>query len=168
MAKRDLLSSQSIQRELRNLPDIRFNIDEKYGVKAKIKLTNYKANDFERDLSKAAKQANQVIANSLGEALDAAMLSSEWAFDRDIIDTGRLRDSLRITTTPGGIAIDYNVPYAALVHYGGYITPYGNKKLEKVYIPGRPWVESVLRGGGPVPKFDFEGIYRDAIRSVFG
>lgn len=168
MAKRGIAGSQFVPKDLVDVPDIRFTVDQNFGIKANLKLTGYKPRDFGRDLNKAVKQANQIISNRLGEALDAAMMSSAWASGKDIIDTGQLKDSLVITTTSGGIGVSYSAPYAALVHYGGYITPYGNQKLEKVYIAGRPWVDSVMRGGGPVEKFDFEGVYREAIKSVFG
>ena len=44
------------------------------------------------------------------------------------------------------IIVSYSEPYAALIHYGGYILPYGNPNADKVYIPPRPWVESTLKG----------------------
>lgn len=168
MARRGIAGSQFVPQDLTKVPDIQFTVSKDLGIRAKLKLTGYKPSDFGRDLNRAVKQANQMIANKLGEALDEAMMSTAWGSGKDIIDTGKLKDSLVITTTSGGISLNYGAPYAALVHYGGYITPYGNQKLEKIYIPGRPWVDAVLRGGGPVPRFDFEEVYRQAIRSVFG
>lgn len=168
MAKRSLAGSQFVPKELSDAPDIKFNVASGVSIEAKFKLTAYKPNDFGRDLNKAVKQANQIIADRIGEALDAAMESSAWPSGKDIIDTGELKNSLNVTATSRGINIKYSTPYAALVHYGGYIVPYGNQKLEKVYIPGRPWIDSVTVGGGPVEKFDFESIYREAITSIFG
>ena len=93
-------------------------------------------------------------------------MEASWAWEggagRDIIDTGELRDSLSITIgSDGQFEINYSSPYAKLVHYGGYIMPYGNNRIEKVFIPGRPWIQAVLEGGGPVPQFDFESHYRE-------
>lgn len=168
MAKRSLAGSKFVPKDLVKAPDVRIAVDQNFGIKTNLKLTDYKPRDFGKDLNRAVKQANQIISDRLTEALDAAMMSSAWASGKDIIDTGQLKDSLVITTTSGGISVKYGAPYAALVHYGGYITPYGNQKLEKVYIAGRPWVDSVMKGGGPVEKFDFESVYREAIKSVFG
>ncbi len=86
---------------------------------------------------------------------------------RDIIDTGKLKASRKITVEGRRIDISYDVPYAGIVHFGGYILPYGNPNAEKVYLPARPWVDSVALGGGPVPKFDFERIYAETIEKVF-
>jgi phage gpG-like protein len=168
MAKRGLAGSQFIPRELLNIPDIKFSANIKQEFTTSLKLTGYKPSDFGRDLNKAVKTANQLIANRLAAALDEAMESSAWGTGKDIIDTGQLKKSLVITATASGVIVRYTAPYAAIVHYGGYILPYGNPKLDKVYIPGRPWVSSVMKGGGPVPVFDFESVYREAIQSVFG
>ena len=168
MATRGIAGSQFVPRDLLKVPDIKISADVNLAVTAKLKLTGYKPSDFGKDLNRAVKTANQLIANKLGAALDEAMASTSWGTSKDIIDTGQLRDSLVITTTSGGISVKYTAPYAAIVHYGGYIVPYGNPSLSKIYIPPRPWVDSVMKGGGPVPKFDFESVYREAIRSVFG
>ena len=112
-------------------------------------------------LRRKVADANANIAGPLTEALNSAMAAS-WGWSqgaRDIIDTGELRDSLEVTIVDGQVNISYSAPYAGLVHYGGYISPYGNASIEKVYLPGRPWVQSTLEGGGPVPQFDFKGYY---------
>jgi hypothetical protein len=168
VASRGLAGSQFVPRDLLKVPDIKISANANYAIATNIKLTGYKPSDFGRDLNRAVKTANLLIADRLGAALDEAMASTAWGAGKDIIDTGQLRDSLVITTTAGGISVKYTAPYAAIVHYGGYIVPYGNTNLQKIYIPGRPWVDSVMRGGGPVPVFDFESVYREAIRSVFG
>jgi phage gpG-like protein len=106
-------------------------------------------------------EATRDIAAPLTEALNRAMAAS-WGWSegaRDIIDTGELRDSLEITTMNGDVQIAYSAPYAGLVHYGGYISPYGNANIERVYLPGRPWVTATLEGNGPVPQFDFDDYY---------
>lgn len=121
-------------------------------------------------LTDAIDRANARIAVELKAALDAAMSSPSWPTltgAADIIDTGDLRESGEVLVTNKGIQVAYSSPYALLVHYGGYILPYGNTYAEKVYLPARPWLESVLLGGGPVPKFDLESIYREEINRAF-
>ena len=116
---------------------------------------------LEGPLKQKVVEATGNITGPLTEALNAAM-AAPWGWSqgaRDIIDTGELRNSLQITISNGRVVINYDTPYAGLVHYGGYITPYGNASIEKVYLPGRPWVKSTLEGGGPVPQFDFQGYY---------
>lgn len=93
-------------------------------------------------------------------ALTRALQAGVWAWNsgsRDIYDTGELARSVSVTSSPDGISVSYSAPYANLVHNGGYIYPYGNKSARPIYLPGRPWVTSVLYGGGPVEKFDFDG-----------
>lgn len=116
-----------------------------------------------REIEKAFDQASAIMVSRLGDALDAAMSSTAWPSGKDIIDTGKLISSRRITYKNGSIDIAYNVPYFGIVHFGGYIHPYGNKNAEKIYIPGRPWITYTVEGGGPVPQFDFEGLYEEAL-----
>jgi phage gpG-like protein len=116
--------------------------------------------------------SRSLIAEKLKDALDQALESSVWSGggreDSDLVDSGRLKNSGSVVATEKGISIRYDAPYAALIHYGGYILPYGNKSTEKVYIPPRPWIQSVIRGGGPVPQFDFAAVMREALRRVLG
>lgn len=103
------------------------------------------------------------LAQEVKDALDAALKSSVWTWKngvRDIYDTGELASSGEVSVGAGGLIVSYDAPYANLVHNGGYIYPYGNEKARPVYLPGRPWVSSVLYGGGPVPQFDFEGFFK--------
>jgi hypothetical protein len=117
----------------------------------------------------AVDRASTLIASDLRDALGAALRSSVWETPSgraDIVDTGQLLASGSVTVSQSGVTIAYDAPYAALVHFGGYINVYGNPAA-KVYLPPRPWVESVLRGGGPVPRFDFESYYRAEITKAF-
>lgn len=117
----------------------------------------------------AINRANSRIQVDLKAALDEALRSSVWPTNNgvsDIYDTGELLSSGSIEISQSGITIAYDAPYAALVHYGGYIYPYGNTST-KVYLPPRPWVESVLNGGGPVPEFDFLKYYKEEIEKEF-
>ena len=112
---------------------------------------------FESAINRASAQ----IAVDLKQALDLALTSPIWA-GQDIVDTGNLLRSGRVTIGKNGVTIAYEAPYAALVHYGGYIHPYGNVNL-RVYMPPRPWVESVLYGGAGFQPFDFVGYYGSEI-----
>lgn len=115
-----------------------------------------------RKIKNIHKKAMLAVANDLEQALNASMNSAVWDWNgdsRDIVDTGELRDSLSlILDSDSDIHILYNEDYAAIVHYGGYFNPYGNPNVS-LYYPGRPWVDSVLFGGGPVPQFDVEERY---------
>jgi phage gpG-like protein len=118
---------------------------------------------------KAAEDAVPDLIDRLGAALDAALRSSVWSWNdgtRDIVDTGQLLASRSITVSGNTIVIDYKVPYFGIIHFGGYIMPYGNDKAKKVYIPARPWVTSVVEGGGPVPQFDFAAVFRESLKSI--
>lgn len=117
----------------------------------------------------AINRASQRIATDLEAVLGAALSSNVWQTPSgraDIIDSGELLSSGSVTIDQSGVTIAYTAPYAALVHYGGYINPYGNAST-RVYLPPRPWVESVLFGGGPVPQFDFVSYYTDEISREF-
>jgi hypothetical protein len=116
-------------------------------------------------LERGINRASQRIAVDLKAALDAALRSNVWptpSGPADIYETGELLASGSVTFDGTGITIAYDAPYAALVHYGGYINPYGNAN-SRVYLPPRPWVEAVLNGSGPVPRFDFASYYLQEI-----
>ena len=117
-------------------------------------------------LTQEAQEAIDQVLNKLAKevkaALDAAIRSPVWAWSsgsRDIFNTGELMQSGSVTVSGSGIQVSYSAPYANLVHNGGYIYPYGNKKLRPIYLPGRPWERSVLQGGGPVKPFDFADFF---------
>lgn len=97
------------------------------------------------------------VAVQLKMALDAALDAPVWAWNsgvRDIVDTGALKASGVVVVRPLELQVYYTAPYAMLVHNGGYIQPYGNASARPLYLPPRPWIKSVLYGGGPVPRFD--------------
>lgn len=105
-----------------------------------------------------------IVSSEIGGYLDNAMSSSIWgSSDPDIIDSGRLRDSLDISRSSDGFSISYDAPYAALIHYGGYIVPYGNTAASRVYITGKPWMESVVFGNGPLPGYDYQDAFNRAV-----
>lgn len=106
------------------------------------------------------------IARELKAALDQALRAPVWAWNdgaRDIVDTGALMASGQVLTTGLQLSVVYGADYAMLVHNGGYIYPYGNKNLQPIFLPGRPWIRSVLFGGGPVEQFDFTAALNRAL-----
>lgn len=145
-------------------------IEGSFGVKFKFNINlDKKSTDFSF-FKRGIKLGNERVVPALRRALNEAMDNNIWSWSggaRDIVDTGQLRNSLNIQTSNAGFEIYYGAPYAALVHYGGYVQPYGNINISKVYIPARPWADSVLIGGGPVPVFDWQSIYREAILEEF-
>ena len=115
-------------------------------------------------LSKGAQKGGTYVSKSLRSALDASITSY------DAIDTGRLKNSLEIrekfSQTKVGFSIIYKTPYAAFVHYGGVMQPYGNKNAAAVTIPGRPWVSRALETFDIRTPFD-QGI-QEAWSAQFG
>ena len=113
------------------------------------------------------KGSTRELADILDTVLKEAISSSVWATRNgtdDIIDSGQLLNSGTVNTGTNGISINYDVPYAALIHYGGYIVPYGNTDATRVYIPPRPWVTTVL--GGQFRGFDPKQAYRAIILRI--
>ena len=108
----------------------------------------------------------EIVSREILVYLNEAMSSTAWPSGTDIIDTGELRDSVSISISGSNIEVSYDVAYANLVHYGGYIMPYGNTRANMVYIEGRPWAESVLFGGGPFKQYDYAEAYSRALSSV--
>ena len=115
-------------------------------------------------LSKGAQKGSTYVSQSLRSALDASITSFQ------AVDTGKLKNSLEIrekfSQTKVGFSIIYKTPYAAFVHYGGVIQPYGNRNAAAVTIPGRPWVEKALEGFDIRTPFD-QGI-QEAWSAQFG
>jgi len=140
-------------------------------VKSSAQFTDLKTitKKFPKEAEAAHYETLQIVAEELELALGIAMESKVWGWtygDGDIIQSGRLRDSVRVEVEVGQINIMYSAEnpedgydYAGIVYYGGYIHPYGNPYVS-VYMPGRPWIKGVLLGGGPVEKFDFTGTYK--------
>ena len=117
-------------------------------------------------------KASAYVQRDLKIALDNAVTSSVWSWPRstfrqngqiaggvrDIVDTGKLKNSLVIKEknlqSKTTLTIQYKAKYAAFVHYGGAIQPYGNRNAATVLIPARPWVEATLKGGNGIEKFN--------------
>lgn len=113
--------------------------------------------------------ANKRLDTIVTEAVEAAMKetcrkldtrfreeieSTEWSYPteprvRDIVSTGRLRDSQTMTVAAdGSVTFSWPVPYAAQVHEGG-VTTDGER------FPGRPWTRDPLN--------EFERNFTDAL-----
>jgi hypothetical protein len=130
---------------------------------ASIRITNVPRFDYR--ISSLKKRYLRSLQLELKTALDNAMSASVWGENStDIIDTGELQSSLQIKISGDRLDIGYYADYAALVHYGGYVLPYGNPNAARVYIAGRPWVESVLFDGGPVDRYDFQALWERTLR----
>jgi len=146
-------------------------IESSAKISGPIRAGKLKINEAQilNSLRNAINRANARIAIDLKVALDAALQASVWSTPSgtgDIYETGELLSSGSVTVGPNGVIVSYDAPYAALVHYGGYIHPYGNMSA-RVYLPPRPWLDSVVRGGGPVPEFNFKQYYLEEIRAAF-
>lgn len=87
---------------------------------------------------------------------------------RDIVDTGNLNASKKVSTsfgkTQAKLLVRYTAPYASIVHWGGYIVPYGNQKLDAVYLPPRPWIKGIFLYQGATGGESDEFGYLDQIR----
>lgn len=147
LAKQKDIGSISIELKASSLPDLSL-------------LENFPS-QFDRAAKEIHSRALVFLSEELELALGIAMESNVWGWeygDGDIYDTGALRDSGRVVVSGNSLQIFYGEEYAAIVHYGGYISPYGNPNVT-IYMPGRPWIQAVILGGGPVPQFDMEGTY---------
>ena len=134
-----------------------------------INLSRFPEAQLKARFKAAIDRGSTRVAADLKRALDDAMRSPVWSTKNgqaDIIETGELLQSGTVTVNQSGVTIAYDAPYAALVHYGGYINPYGST-TEKVYLPPRPWVQSVLNGGAGIPAFDFARYYEEEILKEF-
>ena len=145
--------------------------------------TKFVKKEFKPLVDAGLRKGDEIIKSGLTEALNNAMESSVWGWradgmtfrkngevvttPRNIVDTGALKKSLRTNISMGNINLAYREPYSRMVHYGGYIVPYGNPNAAKVYMPPRPWITSTLNGENGIPKYPIGQIYRDAILAQF-
>lgn len=67
---------------------------------------------------------------------------------RSIVDSGDLKQSRDFNLDRAALTAtwSWNVDYAAAVHEGAYISPFGNLN-KTVQLPARPWTTAVLQGG---------------------
>lgn len=63
---------------------------------------------------------------------------------RTAVDTGLLRASgVALFPTATTCTFVWTATYASFVHDGAWIFPYGDRRRERVYTPGRPWTLAV-------------------------
>jgi hypothetical protein len=94
-------------------------------------------------IAEGEKAALQDLADWIGPRFVEEIEAVKWDYDtppevRDIVETGRLRDSMEITVTDKRITAAWPVPYAPQVHNGGVST-----RTRKPFR-GRPWTELPL------------------------
>ena len=137
-----------------------------------LQLRNKSTSDLRsliRNIDSAMVRAILDISDNVERNLALAITSDIWSTNNglgDIYLTGKLLSSGRVTADTAGININYDVPYASLIYYGGYITPYGNENASKVYIPPRPWIAAVMNGTNGLPAIDYKAIILSAISGV--
>lgn len=66
---------------------------------------------------------------------------------RSIVDSGDLKQSRDFQLNRGSLTAEWtwNVDYAAAVHEGAYIHPFGDRS-RTVQLPARPWTQAVIEG----------------------
>jgi len=145
------------------------------------------ATAFQRELLKGSEQikndALAAVINNVESAIWtwnytntrrwAGLVGGSEGSPRDIVDTGQLRNSHRAKisylTSGFKIQIDNTAPYAAFVHWGGYVKhPRNNTKYQ---ILGRPWISTTLglelpsgnysQPSGALKKYDIVAAYND-------
>lgn len=116
----------------------------------------------------AAIEATRIVAPDINASFQDAMGSPVWQWPRetirrgsldssgkrgpgyrvfsprDIVDQGRLRQSNEYIISGTLVLFKWTEPYAAAVHYGAEIYPWGDKTKDKVKLPPRPWTDAVL------------------------
>lgn len=108
--------------------------------------------DLQQKIYKAAKANEEELKAKIKSALDAKWPWPRDPTNRDIVETGTLRDATQVETTKGSGVVIYTISYpgvvyAAMTYHGGYIQPYGNKAATRVFLPPRPWIDAKLVGG---------------------
>lgn len=97
-----------------------------------------------QDFDKAQQQTIKELAVWFNQRCREEMDSPEWTYPtnpkiRDIVDTGRLRDSANLRMLPGGgFEITWEADYSTEVHEGG-------TSPEGVRFPGRPWTRDPIK-----------------------
>jgi len=152
-----------------------------YQFASKVKAT-FISKDFSTQVAAGLRAGDKLILSELKIKLDENMDSPLWSWPvfkkdgskttrrvngsvagdpRNIVDTGKLKASLRLRADDGEVNIAYREPYALITHYGGFIQPYGNPLARSVYLPPRPWVKYTLE------TYNIGDVYRKAILAQF-
>lgn len=105
--------------------------------------------EFDKFSKAIQSQMTQELAERLDKRFREEISAPKWDYPtppqlRDIVDSGRLRDSQDYTVSPDGeITFTWSAPYAEQVHEGGVA-------LTGQRFPGRPWTQEVLEDELPV------------------
>ena len=112
--------------------------------------------DLTKWLKEGYEQAFERVADELDGRFNAALDEKKWAWPRtsangkgttrSINDTGGLVGSGDYDVNGLKAEWSWNKKYAAAVHDGAWIYPWGDKSKEKVELPPRPWTTAVLKG----------------------
>ena len=155
--------------------------------KFQAKITVTLPPNFSGDLQKATEKALKEVAAELTGRFDDAISSAVWPWSlgqskrglsgstvgerakawkaasfntgspRSIVDSGELKQS-RTFQLKGLVAEwAWTADYAAAVHEGARIKPWGDPTNKTVTLPARPWTTAVLKGGtgANVEVYDF-------------
>ena len=97
-----------------------------------------------RDLDSAAENWNTWLTGNGNGKKPRAVAGDP----RSIVDSGDLKQSRDFSLDRASLTANWswNVDYAAAVHEGAYINPFGNTN-KVIQLPGRPWTDAVLKGG---------------------
>ncbi len=96
------------------------------------------------EFANAQQQTIKDLADWFNQRCREEIESPEWAYPtepkiRDIVNSGRLRDSARLRLlASGGFEITWEADYATEVHEGG-TSPEGAR------FPGRPWTRDPIK-----------------------
>ena len=133
------------------------------------------ADDFTQALREATVKAFKEVTSELDGRYDDSLKGAYWVWPRqskrgvqgstlsEVAKNWRKKGfttgSPRSITDDGGLAGSgsfsctgltaewfWSIEYAAAVHDGAWIKPWGNEKADKVLLPARPWTEAVLVG----------------------
>ena len=154
MAKQSAKNSNNLAVAFKvNTPKITVKLDKSARQKALASLI--------KGVHASGSRIQSYLPTVLNEAMEAPVWSWPGATHRrsgelagsprNIVDTGKLRGSLKVSAkflkTRTTFNIAYSAPYAKFVHDGGYMVPYGDRRRSTVYLPGRPWITAALQGG---------------------
>ena len=169
------------------IKDLKFTASFKFSSSSSVKKKGPDTKEASRSFTQGVITGSKEVEASLPSALNRAMEMPIWGpFSpktaylrkngelatsgyRDLIDSGRLADSLKLSTqflkTKVNTKITYTAPYAGLVYHGGAIRPYGNPSASMVILPARPWIDAAFGEGdkGSTPLIDINEIYSKAI-----
>ncbi len=97
-----------------------------------------------RDLESAADNWNTYLTGNGTGSRPKAVAGSP----RSIVDSGNLKQSRNFELDRVNLQAEWNwnADYAAAVHEGAYINPFGNPN-KIVQLPARPWTQAVIEGG---------------------